>query len=63
MGCCYENKVKVVKSVKSSTDKEDKENGNISRFTVTLEVTFDVWADDKCDAEDDALSQVNHALS
>jgi hypothetical protein len=63
MGCCYGNKVKVVKSIKSSTDKEDKENDNISRYTVTLEVTFDVWADNKSDAEIDALAQVKHALS
>ena len=63
MGCCYGNKVKVVKSVKSSTDKEDKENDNISRYTVTLEVTFDVWANTESLAKVDALSQVDHALS
>lgn len=63
MGCCYGNKVKAVRSFKSSTAKEDKENDNIPRFTVTVEVTFDVWANDQADAEDDAVAQVKRAVA
>lgn len=63
MGCCYGNKVKVVGTTKSSTDAEDKENDNIPRYTVTLEVTFDVWAENPKLAKADALHQIEHALS
>lgn len=63
MASIYDPEIKITSVKKTSSPEEDKKNDGFSKYTVTAEVTFDVYDMTEENAKNDALRKLDHALS